>query len=68
MIRNKTKTVILMLLSESKTTSIDDCLRAWSFFLFSKQCPERDIGDFDDFEADTRNITDGVTFTTETSD
>lgn len=60
---NKTERVISMLLLQWI-----DGLRSWSFFLFTKQCPQGNVGNLDNFEAHTRNITDGVTLSTETSD
>lgn len=41
-------------------------LRSWALLLFLVQSQQRDIGNLDDLETDTGNITDGVTLTTET--
>merc|ERR1711926_11532 len=43
-------------------------LSPWSLLLAGEEGVERDVGDLDDLEPDSGDITDGVTFTTESSD
>ena len=43
-------------------------LGPWPFLLALEECEQRNVGNLDDLEPDSGNITDGVTLTTESGD